>query len=46
MKMYCKHLKMEYGGMLCERDLGYYKVFMDNEKAQHAALFAEKVINC
>ena len=45
MKMYCKHLKMEYGGMLCERDLGYDKVFMDNEKALHAALFAGKIIN-
>lgn len=44
MKRYCKHSGLEYVGMLAERHLGYQTVFMDDEKAAHAAAFARKII--
>jgi len=44
-KRYCKHSKLQYIGMLTERDLGYKSVFMDNEKEKHAREFAEHLLN-
>lgn len=41
---YCKHSQLTYAGMLAERDLGYERVFMDEEKAQHAAEFARQLL--
>ena len=43
MKRYCKHSKLLYAGMLCERDLGYHDVFMSEEKMQHALEFASQL---
>lgn len=43
-KRYCKHSQMHYIGMLAERDLGYQSVFMDEEKSEHARLFAKKLL--
>lgn len=45
MVRYCKHSKLNYVGMLAERDPGYAGVFMDKEKAQHAKAFANKVFD-
>lgn len=45
MVRYCKHSKLNYLGMLAERDLGYTSVFMDEEKAKHARTFAELVLH-
>ena len=39
-KRYCKHSRLEYDGMLAERDLGYKAVFMNEEKESHARAFA------
>lgn len=44
-KRYCKHSKLQYIGMLAERDLGYKSVFMDNKKEKHAREFAEHLLN-
>ena len=44
MKRYCKHSGLEYAGMLAERHLGYDTVFMDEEKAQHARDFADRLM--
>ncbi len=43
MKRYCKHSQLQYVGMLTERDLGYHKIFMDEEKERHAREFAQQV---
>jgi len=43
-KRYCKHSQLQYIGMLAERDLGYNTSFMTDEKAEHARLFAQKLI--
>ena len=42
-KRYCKHSKLQYLGMLAERDLGYNAVFMDKEKEQRARTFAREI---
>lgn len=44
MKRYCKHSGLEYAGMLAERHLGYDTVFMNEEKAQHARDFADRLM--
>ena len=44
MRRYCKHSGLEYIGMLAERHLGYDTVFMDEEKAQHARDFADRLM--
>lgn len=44
MVRYCKHSKLNYIGMLAERDLGYTSVFMDEEKAEHAKAFADQIM--
>ena len=44
MKRYCRHSGLEYAGMLSERHLGYDTVFMDEEKAQHARNFADRLM--
>lgn len=43
MQRYCKHSKLNYLGMLCERDLGYDQTFMDAEKEAHARVFAQNL---
>lgn len=43
-KRYCKHSQLTYCGMLAERHMGYDTVFFDDEKAQHADEFAEKLM--
>lgn len=43
-KRYCKHSRLHYLGMLCERDPGYGKVFWDAEKEKHAVSFAEQAV--
>lgn len=40
MKRYCKHSKLRYLGMLCERHRNYQTAFMDSEKAARAREFA------
>lgn len=40
-KRYCNHSKLQYIGMLSERDLGYKSVFMDEEKEKHSREFAQ-----
>ena len=40
MKRYCKHSKLRYLGMLCERHRNYQTAFMDSEKATRAREFA------
>jgi len=42
-KRYCKHSQLKFCGMLAERHLGYDTVFFDDEKAQRAVEFAEKL---
>lgn len=42
---YCKHSQLNYAGMLCERDLGYDHVFMDDGKAERARAFAQELQN-
>jgi len=44
-KRYCGHSQLQYFGMLAERDFGYNTTFMTDEKAEHARLFARKIIN-
>ncbi|MBQ7535106.1 MAG: flavodoxin family protein [Stomatobaculum sp.] len=43
-RRYCKHSKLEYLGMLCERHMGYQTVFMDEDKRNHAIQFAEELL--
>lgn len=40
---YCKHSRLDYVGILAERDMGYTSIFMDSEKAEHARMFADTV---
>jgi multimeric flavodoxin WrbA len=40
MKRFCKHAKMIYAGMLCERQKNLKEPFMDSEKEEHAKNFA------
>lgn len=44
-KRYCKHSKLQYIGMLTERDLGYQSVFMGKEKEKHARVFAKYLLS-
>lgn len=44
-KRYCKHSGLRYLGMLAERHMGYHTVFMDEEKEQRAAAFADRLMN-
>ncbi|MBR2619471.1 MAG: NAD(P)H-dependent oxidoreductase, partial [Firmicutes bacterium] len=41
MKRYCKHTKMEYIGMFCERQRNLKEPFMDEEKKLRAIDFAK-----
>jgi multimeric flavodoxin WrbA len=41
---YCKHSSLEYCGMLAERDLGYDKKFIDDDKIQRSKDFASKLL--
>ncbi|MEA5137429.1 MAG: flavodoxin family protein [Candidatus Fimivivens sp.] len=41
---YSKHSQLTYAGMLCERDLGYDHDFMNSSKAEHARVFAKKLL--
>lgn len=43
-KRYCKHSGLHYQGMLAERDLGYKSVFMSEEKAERARVFAGELL--
>ena len=43
MKRYCKHSRLEYVGMLAERDRGDQLTFMDLEKIDEARMFASQV---
>lgn len=45
LKRYCKHSKLQYMGMLAERDLGYQSTFMNKEKERHSRDFAEYLMN-
>ena len=36
--------RLTYKGMLVERHMGYHTDFMDQEKAQHARDFAQKLL--
>lgn len=40
---YCKHSKLQYLGMICERHMGYSTAFMDEEKEKRAREFAVSV---
>jgi multimeric flavodoxin WrbA len=42
-KRYCKHSQLRYAGLLVERHLGYKTVFMDEDKALRARLFARRL---
>jgi putative NADPH-quinone reductase len=44
MNRYCKHSKLDYIGMLAERDLGYKSEFMTDEKMEHSKSFAQQLI--
>ena len=41
MTRYCKHSRLTYAGMFCERDLGYDHAFMDEDKTERARAFAQ-----
>ncbi|MDR2527528.1 MAG: flavodoxin family protein [Synergistaceae bacterium] len=43
MTRYCKHSRLQYAGMLVERDQGYETVFLDKEKDHRARLFAREL---
>lgn len=43
-KRYCKHSKLDYVGMLAERDLGYASVFITEGKIARAKAFAQKLM--
>ena len=44
MKRYAKHSKLNYLGMLCERQKSYKEKFVDEEKQQRAIEFADALI--
>ena len=43
-RRYCRHSKLQYMGMLCERHQGYHIPFMDEAKKEHAEAFARKLV--
>ena len=43
-RRYCRHSKLRYLGMLCERHLGYQTVFMDDDKRTRACRYAEQLL--
>lgn len=45
MKKYCKHSDLNYKGILAERDMGYDKIFMNDEKERHARELALELIS-
>ena len=45
MRRYCRHSRLQYLGMLCERHMGYQTIFMDEEKERHAETFARMVLD-
>lgn len=45
MRRYCKHSQLNYAGMLCERDMGYDHIFMDDGKAARVRTFAQHLIS-
>ena len=45
LRRYCKHSGLHYLGMLTERDMGYASVFMSDDKAERARLFAERILD-
>ena len=44
MRRYCKHSRLRYLGMLCERHRNYSIAFMDEEKASRARDFARTLL--
>lgn len=40
-KRYCKHSQLVYVGMLAERDLGYNKAFISDDKTERARAFVK-----
>lgn len=45
LRRYCKHSKLQYMGMLAERQRNYREPFMDEGKKKKAAAFAERIIS-
>ncbi len=45
LRRYCKHSRLEYVGMLAERQRNYKENFMDEEKEQKAVAFAESMVS-
>lgn len=43
-KRYCRHSSLEYLGMLAFRDLGYDKLFIDDDKIEQAKAFAREIM--
>lgn len=44
-KRYCKHSKLNYIGMLAERDPGYKSVFITDDKIEHSRSFARELLS-
>lgn len=44
-KRYCKHSRLNYLGMLCERDLGKNHAFLDENKTNDIKKFAEDILS-
>lgn len=44
MKRYCRHCRLRYAGMLCERQRNLKEAFMDEEKERHAREFARELL--
>lgn len=44
MRRYCKHSRLTYLGMICERHMGYETVFMDEKKEENARMFARSIM--
>ena len=42
-RRYCRHSRLNYAGMLCERHMGYEIPFMDDAKAGRARDFARRL---
>ena len=43
-RRYCKHSRLNYAGMLVERDLGYRSTFIDDDKIARAKTFARELV--
>ena len=43
-RRYCRHSRLRYLGMLCERHMGYRTEFMDDEKRARAVAYAEHLL--